>query len=210
MSDNCNMIHIKEAELVIEFINSSNLLIEMERESNIIEILDCENGELQVDTDPISLEINQQQNFVLEIERPEILLEFPEHITIINNGSQLPSEDFEQVICTMEAGQTIQVNRVITLMLDGRVKHADKDIAEDAKDVIGVSITSAAIGGVTRIVKFGVIQGAAIGAIGDNFFLGNNGQIVNAPPTTGTWLYIGTQLTASTFLVKIGEPIRRN
>ncbi len=145
------------------------------------------------DTDPVLLEIKDQ---FLEVV-------FPCQLTVNKNFA---GGNNEAVICELEAAMAINVNRAVVIQSDGTVVHADKDLISNGLDVIGVAKQSVAIGQLVQVVKFGTLTGAGLATPGDNFWLGNNGVLITAPPTTGTWLFIGTQMTGSEILVRIGEP----
>lgn len=135
---------------------------------------------------------------------PVVQVVLPANITI-NEAEETVND--ENVVCEMVLGANSTVNRVVAVQADGTIVHADKDNANHACDVIGVLKQSGITGQLVQVVKFGKLTGASLGAIGDNFFLGNDGQIVTTPPTTGFWLSIGTQMAASEFFVSIKEPI---
>lgn len=145
---------------------------------------------------------------VLAVDMPmqtTIQIDFPERITI--NNSNDPSPSIEAVIEEYEAANSINVNRAVALLPDGRIVHADKDTPMHNLDVIGVSKTSGAVGQLVTVVKFGKLTGASFGPVSSNFFLGNNGQLLSSAPTNGNWLSIGIQETLSEFFVNIGESI---
>lgn len=148
---------------------------------------------------------------VLNIEFPikePIQVDFPAHITIINNGDDPTPPSVEAIIEDYEAGSNININRVIALRPDGLIVHADKDNLPDDWVVIGVSKTSGAAGQQVQVVRFGKLTGASLGAIAENLFLGNNGGLTSVAPVTGNWLMIGIQETASEFFVNIGQQVQ--
>lgn len=155
------------------------------------------------------------ETLIIEIEKkvlavdmpmPEtIQIDFPAQVIINNNGD--PSPSIEAVIEEYEAASQVNINRVVVLRPDGRIEHADKDTLNHNLDVIGVSKTSGAIGQLITVVKFGRLTGASFGAVSDNFFLGNNGQLTSVAPVSGNWLNIGIQETPNEFFVNIGESI---
>lgn len=148
----------------------------------------------------------QKEVLAVEVSQPAPLqVDFPAHVTIINNES--PGADIETITEEFEAASQININRALVLLPDGRVAHADKDNQAHNLDVIGVSKTSGATGQLVTVVKYGKLTGASFGAISENFFLGNNGQLTSVAPTEGNWLYIGIQEAASEFFVNIGESI---
>lgn len=128
---------------------------------------------------------------------------FPCQLTINKNFA---GGNNESIVCELEAATAINVNRVVVIRSDGRIEHADKDTITHGLDVIGMSRQSAAIGQLVEVVKFGKLSGAGFGTPGDNFWLGNDGVLLSSPPTSGFWLFMGTQMTGSEFLVRIGEP----
>jgi len=141
----------------------------------------------------------------LVIEEEIIRVVFFDQIVINNLGV---SEEAKSIVNKFEVGPTtVNVNRVVVLRSDGKIEHADKDTTVDANDIFGVSRQSGPTGQLIDIVEFGKLTGAAIGSIGDNFFLGNNGLLISTAPTSGIWMFIGTQTAASELTINLGEPI---
>ncbi len=148
----------------------------------------------------------EKKVLVVEIQPKEILgVDVPQRVVI--NKEFLPPASGESIIEDYEAASNINVNRAVVLLSDGRIAHADKDTPSHNLDVIGVSKTSGVTGQLVSVVKYGKLTGASFGAIAENFFLGNTGQLLSVAPSSGNWLYIGIQETASEFFVSIGESI---
>lgn len=157
--------------------------------------------------DAVCAEIHTSLNYLVEVEKETLVIEFPDTVVIQEGTGN--SENSESIICSHEAGEQINVNRAVSIGTDGRIYHADKDDDELVCDIVGVTRQSGSIGSQVEIIKFGKLMGATFGPIGANLYLGNVGQLTETPPTSGMWLYVGTQVGATEFFVKIGEPIRR-
>ena len=207
MSD-CGQIVMSEIELVVEIPQSKDYLVEIENTPQAIEMQNCMNQLIEVEGESLHMEIRSCENFIIEIDRLIPILEFPDTV-VIEGGVIPPVCDCAAVTEQYEAGEAVQVNRVISIMGDGRIKHADKDDEEEALDTIGVSKQSGSIGQLVNVVKFGKLTGASFGAVSENLFLGTNGQLLSVPPTLGVLLSIGVQTAGSEFHINIGEPIRR-
>jgi hypothetical protein len=180
-----------------------------------------------VESGPVSLEVNSDcvglielpvevlelevlnEITELEVQNEVVELEIIEQLIINNPDIDPPTEDTDAVVCSFEADSQINVNRAVVLLPNGRIEHADKDTTADACDIIGVSRQSGAAGQFVDVVKFGKLTGAALGGIGNNYFLGNNGLLVTTPPATGIWLQLGVQMENTVLFVKLSEPIIR-
>ena len=156
-------------------------------------------------SDPLIVEIEKKEIEVSFENKNEIQIDFPQSITINTTINEAEPSDIN--IQEYEAGSAININRVVVLMDDGRIEHADKDNPLHALDVIGISKTSGATGQMVEVIEFGTLNGVSFGDVADNFFLGNNGQVSSSSPTTGIWLNVGIQITPNSFFVKIGESI---
>ena len=164
---------------------------------------DCNDTFLEIEKPFLQVEFCDPDPVLVELTEQFLEVVFPCQLTV---NKIFQGGDNETVLCELEAGAAINVNRVVVIRPDSTVVHADKDIIANGLDVMGVAKQSVAIGQLVQIVKFGKLTGAGLATPGDNFWLGNNGVLVTAPPTTGTWLFIGTQMTGSEILIRIGEP----
>lgn len=213
MSNNdCIVKEVVEPSLVIDIEESLTSLVEIECPESIIEIEECCTRLIEIETGEaggigdVEVTVEENTTCIIEIEQKVLSIEFIESV-IINEGDG--GGDTDNVICELVAGETITVNHVVAVAPDGTAVIADKDDPATYCNVIGISRQSAAIGSLVQIVKFGKLSGAAIGSIGENFFLGNNGQITSTIPTTGAWMPLGQQLTPFDLMVKIEDPIIR-
>ena len=153
----------------------------------------------------IIVEIQKTPLVAIEIEKKILSLDLPNRV-IINNGSQNQANT-DAIVRSYEAASPINVNRALVLLSDGRVAHADKDNPAHNLDVVGVSRTSGTTGQSVEVVEYGLLTGATFGAISENFFLGNNGQLTSVAPSSGNWLNVGMQISASEFFVNISDSI---
>lgn len=135
-------------------------------------------------------------------------VKFVQALTINNPDPTPPATDTPTVLCRLELADSVNINRALALLPDGRVIHADKDTPAHCGQVVGFSHQSGVTGEVIDVVKFGVLTGASLGAIGTDFVLGNNGQLITVQPASGFMLHVGVQLSGNDFLVKIDEPIQ--
>lgn len=158
-----------------------------------------------VDKPVLIVEINAVQNVIVEITKKELEISIVQQL-VVNNSPGVLTETLEKQYV---ANSIINVNRVVALRSDGQIEHADKDTVLHQCNVIGVAKNSSAIGGLVNVVFSGIVTGASIGAIAQDFFLGNNGNLTSVAPTTGIFQHIGEQVTASEFNVNMGEQIIR-
>jgi len=165
----------------------------------------CEDTVLEIEKPFLIVEFCDPCPVLIELTEKFLEVVFPCQLTI---NKTFTGGDTEAIICEIEAATAINVNRVLVIRTDGKVEHADKDTISHGLDIIGMSKQSVTIGQLVQIVKFGKLTGASIGTPGDNFWLGNNGNLISALPLTGNSIAIGKQMTASEFLVRIGEPLK--
>ena len=137
-----------------------------------------------------------------------LAVKFVQALTINNPDPTPPATDTPTVLCRMELGANVNINRVLALLPDGRVVHADKDTPAHCGQVIGFSHQSGVTGEIIDVVKFGLLTSATLGSIGTDFVLGNNGQLITTQPASGFLLHVGLQLSGIDFFVKIDEPIQ--
>jgi hypothetical protein len=210
MSD-CDQAYVEIESPIYQVLIPDETALHIETQNDIYQVIIEESLNCLVEIGTIANQneiiISEEQVSLVEIQEQTLEIVFPCSITINQTGT---GGDGEAVISTYEAASQINVNRAVAIRSDGRIEHADKDNPANELDVIGISRQSGAIGSLIEVVEFGKLSGASFGAVGDNFFLGNNGQLVNTAPATGTWLNVGTQTSASEFLVKIGESIIRS
>lgn len=152
------------------------------------------------------VELHEQVCQVVEVVKTELEVVMPCHITI----NEAAENSGESLICELEAAETVNTNRVVGVDINGQIFHADKDSLDDALDIVGVTRQSGTIGQLVEVVKFGKLSGASLAQPGDNFWLGNDGVLLTNPPSTGDWLFIGTQLASGDILIRIGEPTTRS
>ena len=184
--------------------------LEFEVNKTYIEFNDCPGDTVDLTTGnfaPITIEMESTHTDVIEVFRDPIYLEFPECI-VINEAPDAGAGS--NIVCEYEASEVINTNRVVVILPDGTVRHADKDDFTTVCDVIGISRQSAAQGALVEIVKFGKLLGVSTFPISANLWLGNNGAILTTAPTSGALLSVGTQTANSELNVKIGRPIIRN
>jgi hypothetical protein len=205
----CSEIAFPDLSLVVEVPQRKDFLVEIEGNAPVADIEQCYSQTIEFESCTTGIEFHTSHNVIIELDREMLIIEFPESV-VINNPDPQPTEGICAVVCTMEAGENINTNRVVSVAPDGRIVHADKDDPDTPYDVVGISRQSGSTGQMVEVVKFGRLAGASFGLPSDNFFLGNNGVVQGSISATGTWLSIGVQLTASEFYVNIGEPIRRN
>jgi len=200
-------IIIPELKLAIEVPAKDGTLIEVEQATLLIEHELCVGTAVELTSVQQQLEVIQQNNLLLEVPKNIILIEYPKCVNIEETAPSPSVLDAETIIGTYEAASTISANRVIVLAPDGRIEHADALTTLDACDIIGIARQSGAIGSLIEVVKFGKLTGATIGIIGDNFFLGTNGNLTTSPLAGGIWLVVATQNRSSELFVHIQEPI---
>lgn len=141
------------------------------------------------------------------VEKKTIQIAFPQKIIFNQDISPiLPSPEANTLVRTYEVGPSnVLAERVVVIRSDGRIEHADKNDFSTKDDVLGVAFESGTTGQLVKVVEFGLFTPASIGAIGDNFYLGSDGALVDTEPTDGYVLFVGTQTETNGFLVRICE-----
>lgn len=169
----------------------------------------CDKGQVtEIENGAFDLELTQEI-IDLSISEQIVELEIIEQLIINNPDIDPPTENADSITDVYEADESILARKVVYIRANGRIAHADKDAAIDFKDVLGVSATSGAAGQDITVVKFGKLTGAAIGAIGSSYFLGNNGDLIAIAPISGNLLEVATQDASDTINVKLGTRIKR-
>ena len=209
-NDQCVVKEVLEPTLVIDIEESVTSLVEVECPTTHISIEECTNNIIEIETGDggglgdVEVSIVETPTCIIEIEERILSVEFIESVVI----NEAPGGGDVEAICGSAVGATtVAVNRVVALLPDGRIEHADKDNPDHHCATLGVSKQSGAIGSLVNFVKFGKLSGAAFGSIGETFFLGNDGFLLSTAPTSGAWIEIGTQETANTIHIDIQQPV---
>lgn len=106
------------------------------------------------------------------------------------------------------AGEDLSGHRVVYLS-QGSFFYADKDFEEKILSVAGVTTGAALSGGNIQVISLGVISEPSwTWTYPAPVFIGNNGQLVQARPTTGFLVQIGSASSLDSILVKIGSIIK--
>lgn len=210
MSDCPPIIRVVDEVTGVRVLQESTGLVRMAQEGSPVRIVNDCGTVIRVPSEPtIRLRAGETESRAVKIILEKNRIRFHKQ-TIINNTFEPGAVPPAAVICQMEAGQAINVNRAVRIRSDGRIEHAESSDPESACDVVGISRQSGAIGQLVEVVKFGKLSGAAFASPGINLFLGSNGQLQTSPPVTGAWLSMGVQLSATEFFVNVQEAIERN
>ena len=104
--------------------------------------------------------------------------------------------------------EAINAGRVITVNEFGLARHADKDDPTLVGKSLGISATATGIGGGIVNVAFDGPVNTAAGSIGDRLFLGSNGIITTALPTSGIRQQVGVKINSTEMLINLDQPTR--
>lgn len=106
------------------------------------------------------------------------------------------------------AGENLSGHRAVYLS-QGSFFYADKDSEEKMMSVAGVTTGAVLSGGNIQAISLGVISEPSwTWTYPAPVFIGNNGQLVQARPTVGFLVQIGSAFSPDSILVKIGRTIK--
>ena len=108
------------------------------------------------------------------------------------------------------AGPALSALRMVYVDDADALQYANNDTIDQVRRVIGMTAAAAAIGADVDVVVAGPYEDAnwAWDVNGDaGLYLGMNGAIVQGAPTAAVIMRIGTVITATKILLRLGEPI---
>lgn len=203
----CELVKIKDTQLAVRIQRKENLAVKTQRSILGIRINDCSQTLVRDRKTDIAIQINRASSLRALIETSKIGVRFVKGVTINNPDPFPPAEGAERIECLFEADSDITVNKVVALLSNERIEHADKDTLAHCGLVLGVAIQSGVAGELIKVIRFGKVNGASPGSVADELFLGNNGAMTATVPTSGFWQKIGEQQKAAEFFVDMSEPI---
>jgi hypothetical protein len=102
----------------------------------------------------------------------------------------------------------ISGQRVLTVDNDGYAIHADRTIIDHMTKIVGVSTHAVTDNGFVQITSSGYLEESTWNwAPNDPVFLGLNGELTQAIPTSGFMIIIATVLSPTKLLINMKEPI---
>ena len=105
------------------------------------------------------------------------------------------------------AGENISALKLVYLNSSSSVKLADNSI-ESTGTVVGVSKSSSVMGGLVKVLVFGILEDAFFNyGINERLFLGSNGEITTIQPISGVLTSIGFGLGSGAIQIGIDKPI---
>lgn len=117
-----------------------------------------------------------------------------------------PGQDSPDSALTRVAGDTVSALRVV-YERDGLVRHLDCMDSDNIDFLIGISTTSAQVGGTINVVKGGVIEDSSLYLDLGPIWLGPDGTLVQTPPVDGFDVFLGSAVSANRIVLNIQEPI---
>jgi hypothetical protein len=99
--------------------------------------------------------------------------------------------------------------KVVRELGDGTVTLASSDDPSHAKMIVGVTLGAAAQGATVGVVRQGEIVDGSMGLTPGPLFLGINGAIVSAAPSSGALVQIGVAATSGRAVIDVQSPIIR-
>lgn len=107
-----------------------------------------------------------------------------------------------------QAGQTLSGHRVVWIAGDDKGYYASSDDPTSSRMIAGVTTGAASADTPVTIVGAGEIEESSWNwAVGSPVWLGLNGALTQAVPTSGTQVQVGIPLSATKLLIRVGEPI---
>lgn len=104
------------------------------------------------------------------------------------------------------AGETLSALRMV-YELNGQVFLLSAGDAAHIDLLLGLVLTAAPAGAATKIQLFGAVDDAAWAWTPGPVWLGTNGVLTQAPPTSGFDVRLGTAVSATRVILNIEEPI---
>ena len=109
------------------------------------------------------------------------------------------------------AGVALGGHRMVVLNDTGHAIYADKDMPAHAGKVLGMTTGAVALGDLTTIQTGGEItEPSWTWTLDTPVWLGSNGLLAQAMPTTGFSLIIGFPITATKLFINLREPLFLN
>ncbi len=140
--------------------------------------------------EPVELEIPEDEPITLEAVFGDVTL------------------DQSNITISKIAGDVLGGHKIVKLNSSGKAIYADKDIIEDANQVLGITKHSASANESIYIQTYGeMIEPTWNWNLALPIFLGNNGVLTQTAPTSGFTLIIGFPLTVTSIYIDIKQPI---
>lgn len=133
----------------------------------------------------------------------------PSSATTTSGGGEGPATSAQTVINEYEAAETFGGHRIVRSNDDATVSLADKDDADDADKVLGISTNAVNVGDTVTIISYGPLEEPSWAwDMAKLLFLGDTGIIVQDPPATGFSIQVGFPLSPTSIFVDIQRPIQ--
>lgn len=135
----------------------------------------------------------------------QVVLLDEEPIAIIKTEAQGPPGAFPSLFAV--AGEPIATYSVIRSHVDGRVRRADYEV--DEGDILGVSVSAAAVGDTIFYATCGLKIPLAGASPGERYYLGSAGGLTSTPPANGLLRLIGICHEPGSIVLQESPTIRR-
>lgn len=106
----------------------------------------------------------------------------------------------ENIIHTYTAGELIGIHKCVYIK-NNRVYIADHTNQEIEDYPLGLSLNSANAGETVRVLLLGIIFDNSFNFVGENVYLGTNGQLIQIPPNSGFVVIVGKPVNSNTLYV---------
>lgn len=110
-------------------------------------------------------------------------------------------------VVTKIASTAISGHRVVIAMGSDDAALADKDTSDHMHRILGLTTGAATSGVPIEIATFGEFSEPGWNWVTGPVWLGNDGLLTQALPTTGFLIQIGTAIAPTVLMLKIGAPI---
>ncbi|TVM31153.1 hypothetical protein [Oceanidesulfovibrio marinus] len=159
--------------------------------------------------------MSEEQNIFIQVEETDIEINVVEETVEVNVAEVLDESttinnfysDGGEIVGRV-AGQDIGGHRVVVVGTDGLAYIADKDTPAHAAAVLGLSLGAVSSGAEMSIRTNGESEMSGwTWTPQAPVFLGPNGTLIQAPPTTGFILAVGFATAPTKIWVRIGVPI---
>lgn len=133
-----------------------------------------------------------------------------EVIQIFEKGAPGQDGATDGVVEAFIAATTLSALRLVYVDDGGQIRYADKDDAASARRIAGMTLAAASLGASCNVLLLGMHEDVnwSWNVDGDRaLFLGAGGVIVQGKPNAAVIMRVGTVITATKILLRLGEPL---
>ena len=120
------------------------------------------------------------------------------------------SESSSQSIISLDAGEALGGQKIVTTDATGDAILADNTVITDSNRVLGFTKTSATLGSSVDIITQGELEDVSFSFTPDALiWLGITGLPTQTPPSSGIVVIMGQAITATKILIRIQQTIQK-